>query len=103
MDDGRNPIALVRIHSVYLRHEGHVRVDLEVVGHSFAQNARSKRPEGFTSLDLAIEGRLHVGASWIAKDAAVSERPGTPFHPPLKPSHHQPLAYPLRDGLTEVL
>ena len=46
----------------------------------------------FPPLDLAVEYALHVGATRVANDRAVAERPGSPFHPPLKPANHPPLS-----------
>src|SRR5512146_2347279 len=79
------------------QHIGTVTIQLKVVGHSFPQDRRRKRPERFAILDLEIHHGLHFGISRVPENTAPSERPWSEFHTPLEPSHYFSLSQFLGD------
>src|SRR5207247_5321154 len=71
-------------------------------GDCVPQDARRKRAERLSPLDLPIQDLLHVCPSGITQDAAVPQSPRTPLHSALEPAHNQALADPLSHLAAEV-
>src|ERR1017187_3493924 len=87
MHDGRNAFPLVRLDLVGSYHERSGVAGLKVVASSLRENRWAEGAERFAELNAAVEGILHVLATRVRKDAAVSERTGAELHPALEPSH----------------
>ncbi len=82
--------------------KGTLSSSLEPGRHLLAQDGRSEGAEGFAALDLLIEDVLHVGAAWIAEDAAIPERARSPLEPALEPADDFALADGLGGGLQRL-
>src|SRR5581483_4144028 len=80
----RRPLLLADLEN--LHHEGNIVVFLEPVFDGCVENRRRKRAEALAPLYLGIEDLLHVGATRVANDRTIAERPRPPLHPALKPS-----------------
>ena len=99
--DGGDLRAFLFADLIDLHHEGDIVVFFKPVGHLFAQYRWGEGAEGFAALDLLIEDVLHVGAAWIAEDAAIPKRARSPLEPALEPADDFALADGLGGGLAE--
>src|SRR4029077_7924090 len=54
----------------------------------FRQNRRRERPKNFPMLDAPVQNLFHLCPPRIGHNASISERPRSPFCPPLKPSEN---------------
>src|SRR5438067_12656400 len=72
----------------HLHHERYGVIFLEPIIDGFLKYRGCERTEGFAPLDLRIEDRLHVIATWITYYRSVTKRTWTPLHAPLKPTDH---------------
>src|SRR6185312_3472077 len=96
--DRRDARALCFADLEHLHHEGHGRILFEPLVHVLAQNRRCEWAKGFAAFDLLVQDLLHIAATRIAEDRAISERARTPLHAPLKPADHLALRDLLRDA-----
>src|SRR5262249_46648081 len=94
MSNGRDKLTFLLAYLEHLHHEWNGVVLFEPICSDFLEHGGRKRSEGFPTLDLAVEQRLHVGAAWVTQDRAVAEGPRAPFHPSLKPADDEAV----RDG-----
>jgi hypothetical protein len=69
-----------------LQHVRAVAVDLEIVGDVLARHGRCERAKTLAILDPKIEVALEPGRSRVAEYRAISQRPRSELHSPLKPA-----------------
>src|SRR5258708_31627220 len=86
MGDGRDLRALFRANLKHLHHERHRVVFLEPLAYGVLEYGRSEGPKTLATFDLGVKDGLHVGATRVADDRAIAERPRAPFHSPLEPA-----------------